>query len=300
MQKFFQAPISGFIRVAGWIVRHVNERAAYRIGRMLITLVLLPQHSRRMDNLQKVFAPLGWSDGQLEKLSRENVRYCSDFIIEVIRLATLSSVELEPRTICHGEHHLKDALDKGQGVFLLGSHLGNWWYGRALFASKGYRFANVSNRMPVAALEIFLQEVRARFGIQTTYVGEGGKTSAEDAIRHNGIFSMLIDITTPQREAQSEWIPLCQSAIYIDVGPAKLVRDHPRTPVLWLCAKRIGRGRYEFHLSPIELHERNISAQHVLLTQEWLDRLYNELLEHPEQWWHWSYVKLRKKSELKV
>ena len=287
--RIFLAPISIAFIFMAWIIRRVREERAERLSRLLVGFALASQRGRRLRNMRRVFSD--WDEDQIRRLNKAHMRYISRLIVEIVRLRDLTDEQIRERISLEGEAHLREALNAGKGILLLGSHVGNWWYVRAALSSKGYRISTVANRIPVRSVESYLNNFRKRFKIRNTYVGEGGSTGAAGSFDRNEIFALLFDISVPGREAQSIGLPIGDAVIKIDLGPASLAVRH-KPAVLYASVQAVADHRARVTITPVSFaaDPRGTQINPEQLTRFWLDGLYQELRQSPEQWWHWSHL----------
>ncbi|TLY28901.1 MAG: hypothetical protein E6K56_09185 [Ignavibacteria bacterium] len=138
-----------------------------------------------------------------------------------------------------------------------------------------------------------MNNLRERFRIRNVYVGEGASTGAAESFGRNEIFALLFDISVPGREAQSVRLPIGDAAIKIDLGPAALaLRHYPA--VLYASVQAVANHRARITIRPVSYagYSGRIQPNPEQLTRFWLDGLYQELRQSPEQWWHWSHLVL--------
>jgi len=272
-----------------WIMRSVSEQRAEKFSRILVGIALASQRARRLRNMRKVFSE--WDEEQIRRLNKAHMRYISRLIVEVVRLRELTDEQIRERISLEGQEHLKKALNGGKGILLVGSHLGNWWYVRAALSLHEYRLSTVANSIPIRSVESYLNNLRERFRIRNTYVGEGGSTGAAESFDRNGIFALLFDISVPGREAKSIGLPIGDAAIKIDLGPAALALRH-NPAVLYASVHAVAYHRARVTIKPVSYTGDSGGTQinPEQLTRFWLDGLYQELRESPEQWWHWSHL----------
>lgn len=118
------------------------------------------------------------------------LRFCTDFA----RLRTdAASVErLVRRT--DGLERIDEAARAGRGLLLVSAHIGNWELGAAIAARRGVPVTVVSERAPVASLDLWREETRARYGVRTAYLGDPALAPRIlEVLRVGGCVAMLVD-----------------------------------------------------------------------------------------------------------
>ncbi|HYQ87451.1 MAG TPA: lysophospholipid acyltransferase family protein [Bacteroidota bacterium] len=289
LKRILLAPVSIAFALMAWVMRRIGERNAEKLSRILVGIALASQRGRRLRNMRRVFSE--WNEEQIRRLNKEHMRYISRLMVEFLRLPELADERFQERFSIEGEEHIQEALRRGRGILLLGSHLGNWWYARSALSLRGYRISTISNRIPVRGIESQLEKIRNRFNIRGIHIGEGGSSIAADTFGRNEIFSLAFDVSSPGREGKSLRLPIGGATINIDLGPAALACKH-NPAVLHLNIRAIGNRRSHIIIKPAShlMDSDKTPTNPADLTRSWIDGLSVELREFPEQWWHWSHL----------
>jgi len=285
-------PISLIAWVLVFAYRRLPERWAYRLSAAATRTLFAPLFWVRRMNLRKFFKPLGWTGSEIRALHRRHKDYLSQWMVDTVRLLDATPERLQEKLIFEGEEHLQSALARGKGILLLNTHLGNWWHGRACLWLRGYRLVGVANRVEIIVVERLLDTLRERIGMRTLHVATGGSKAAADVLGENGIFSVYFDVAMPLRWKHSFWYPLGKASIHADIGPARLALKHDAA-VLLMTSLRTDSGAYRVAITPVPISG---AVEAEALHASWLERLNRLILEHPEQWWNWGAVWLRKGS----
>src|SRR5271169_4410669 len=146
-------PVTACIFVFHWIIVHLGEKNACVIGRWIIVPLFLIRRNRITKNMKKFFGSTVQTKTEVGKIFNNHLKYISDIIIDVFRMPSLSDSNLKSVIHVDGIEHLQKARSGGNGVLLIDTHVGNWWYTRALLTVLGFPVANVSNRIGVWILE---------------------------------------------------------------------------------------------------------------------------------------------------
>ncbi len=291
--RYSPSPLSLGIAGIRRLVESTDRAAARQAVRGLVAGFSAFQRDRCLENMRLVFAPLGWTSADIEKLRQAHVEFLVDYLYNLIVLARITPARFSQHVRMAGSDRLAEALRAGNGAIVVTSHLGSTVHLRAGLSAAGFRVANVSNKLPVAALEAIFHDIRQRFNIATTHVGKGGTALAERTLAQNGVFSLSFDISTPQRLEQSSWYRLGRAAIRLDGGPAGLVL-RTGVPAFWGSVRTTTNGGTELGIEQLDVpagsFDQNVAHT---LTQEWIDKLYGEILERPAEWWHWNNLVLR-------
>ncbi len=304
MKDFSQPPLSGrvqeilseilylpytlFYMAFTAIVLRMPEERALAFGRAIIVPLFFNQRARILRNMKIVLGSEREND--LPEYRSDHLRHISDMIVELTRLPRENLGELSGRVRIDGEENLRAALAQGKGVLLVGTHIGNWWYGRARLAASGYRISYAANRIPMRTFERQLGKVRKTFGIDAIYVGEGGTRTAQELFARNRIFSVQCDISVRGRELGSQWLPFGSGFMLVDLGPARLAIRN-KIPVIRASMSGKARAGYTLTLYPSIVAEEAASPRE--LTEKWLSELWDELSRGPGEWWNWGGAKIR-------
>jgi KDO2-lipid IV(A) lauroyltransferase len=210
-------------------------------------------------------------------------------ILESLRLASMSPAQVRAKGILEGEHHLSDALNRGQGALIVGNHVGNWLFSAAFLSLRGYRVSGVAYEIPIKSIEQHMLGLWRKYDLNVTHVGKGAPAAAVQTFKRNEVFLVLADVSL--RPGHGAWFRLGQTAINVDTGPARLALL-TNTTILTLSSRRKSDGRYVVSISP-EIDRGEFAESPTALTQYWMDVLYREILETPDQWWLMNLVPLK-------
>jgi lauroyl/myristoyl acyltransferase len=283
-------PLTLFIKILRKFIASLSPSAGLRVCLGIMAIFSFIQRRRCLNNLRKVFGPLGKDEAAIEHLRKDHVRYLASFLYELILLPHTSPEELQQRIIIEGENHLRES--QRTGGLLIGSHLGNFLLMRAGLTANGFYLANVSNKIPLPGLEELFCDVRKRHAITTAYVGTGARALAMETLARHGFFSISFDIATPKRASESRELPFGGATIDIDLGPEQLALAL-NVPVFWIGVRTAPDGKHLIFIEPLQINRGDRSENNALaLALHWTEKLYREVLERPEEWWHWNNLVL--------
>jgi lauroyl/myristoyl acyltransferase len=92
----------------------------------------------------------------------------------------------------NGWEHLDRALEKGEGVLVVGTHLGNWDLAGALMIARGYSLAAVAENLSNPYIDRWAWRVREMRGIQLMSMGEA-PLKIYRALGHNRVVAVVTD-----------------------------------------------------------------------------------------------------------
>jgi len=273
------------------LLRRLPGRQAGRLGRLGYPQALWLLRRQRLENFRKVFARRGWSETDFMRLNAGCLEFQRTLSIELARLLRRWPHDLRTKVSLIGEEHLKAALQAGRGAMIIGGHLGNWFYHTTLPASLGYPVSHVANELPFPPLEHDLANMRKRFGLKTIHLGRGGARHAAEAFERNEIFATLIDLCN--RPGHGIEVPFGPTSLTVDIGPAQLALKHD-VPVLLAISRSLGLDRAQMRLvsavRSADLAGRTPAPEELM--RLWIEQLFQEIVQCPEQWWTWSFTRL--------
>ena len=188
-----------------------------------------------------------------------------------------------------GEHHILDAIEQGNGVILIGAHVGNW-------AAGGYFLSHITTRVNLVVLENEVERVQRVFDREFPDRGLNVLSSSEDlsssiaimkALRNGEIVIFNGDRAldgTPSAEASFLGAPADFPA-----GPY-LMAGVTGAPVIQVFAMRDGVDRYSFFCFPAQSIGKEYRTHREETLQacaaEYAGRLESVLRKYPFQWYN--------------
>jgi len=136
--------------------------------------------------------PERFSKSGAHRFTKTVFKNIAGILFEVLWAYRKSWDELSRNISFKGIKHFENAQQKGRGVILLCSHLGNFELGGTVVAKAGIGLFGVYRKLDFQPMERFLREARQRFG--TRMIPLRGASKKIDAIlRDNGVVGTLLD-----------------------------------------------------------------------------------------------------------
>lgn len=194
------------------------------------------------ENLQKSFPEK--EAGEIKAIAKQFYRNLADIIFEILKLGTISQAEMARRVQYKNPELIQQYLDRGLTVIALGSHACNWEWG---MPPSSFYFKNavdgVYKPLHNAFFEQYMRFLRSRLGPHPVKMKE--------VLRHlltyrkeARMLCLLSDQTPPGGEVRY-WTTFLNQDTAFYVGADKLAEAF-KYPVIFIAARRLGRGRYEF------------------------------------------------------
>lgn len=78
-----------------------------------------------LENLDQIFGDR-WSEAQIQNVARENFRHYGKMLVEIFQSLSWSARDFQANIQVDGWENIKPYLERGEGVFLITCHYGNW------------------------------------------------------------------------------------------------------------------------------------------------------------------------------
>lgn len=202
-----------------------------------------PRVRRVRDQLGRAFPE--WTTTERDAQARAVFRHLGLGLAELALLSGRHRAELLGRMRIDGLHHMEEASRKagGQGVVLIGPHLGNWEIGAAKLAAEGVPVTAVYRGMRQPTLEAAIRRVRegrapeAEPGEPIEQIPMGGRAGVRfvRALRRGRHILALLD--QHARDDEGLLVPFFGRPAATRIGPLKLA-DRVEAPVLLAFARR--------------------------------------------------------------
>ena len=184
--------------------------------------------------------------------------------------------ELRP----NGIEAMDDALASGDGILMIGAHLGSFEALRALGRGNGIRVAMIMYEDNARVLNETLAALAPGTELRTIALG---RLDAMLSLRHwldgGGIAGLLGDRTLPSSSQRSRtvWLPFLGAPARFSDGPFRLAAML-RRPVIFMTGLYHGANRYELRFAPLADFRHADAANRDALIQAAMAR-YVETLE---------------------
>ena len=282
-------------RSAMWVLR-LMRWFALTAGRRLARLVLHPitlyfiltgsrarrESARYLD--RALGRPARWGDVY---------RHVHTFAATVLDRAYLlqehyERFELRPSAIAF----MDDALARGEGIFMIGAHMGSFEALRALGQQRGLRVAIVMYENNARLINTALAALAPKAALHTIALGRlDAMLTLRRWLDEGGIAGLLGDRTLPVSSGRSRTValPFLGEPARFSDGPFRLAAMLKRR-VVFMCGLYHGGNRYELRFSPLADFSGATAANRDALVAEALARYVATLetlcREAPYNWFN--------------
>jgi lauroyl/myristoyl acyltransferase len=208
---------------------HFRLFPARRHAALANLAVILPQAARR----------------ERLRMARCMMQSYNRMMFEFFRLPHMGREELLGAIEIEGREHLERALERGRGVILTGTHIGNWELAAVVLAHWGYRLHAVAGVQLGRWLTGAVRDTKTELAIQTV-APEDGFRKLLRALDHNELVALMVD---GDIYSHGITVDFCGRETRFPAGPGVLAQ---RTGALIICGycERIARGRFRIVLEP--------------------------------------------------
>ena len=153
----------------------------------------------------------------------------------------------------NGIEAMDDALAQGDGILMIGAHLGSFEALRALGRGNGIRVALIMYEDNARALNAALTALAPGTQIHTIALGRlDAMLSLRRWLDSGGIAGLLGDRTQPfsSQRSRTHWLPFLGAPARFSDGPFRLAAML-RRPVIFMTGLYHGANRYELRFAPL-------------------------------------------------
>jgi KDO2-lipid IV(A) lauroyltransferase len=281
------------MRLAIWTVKIIPRRLLYFIADSVAMLAFYLFRAFRTRSVGNLHAALGndSSANQIRQIARNSLKNFFRVFVEVAISLAADTEKLRNMVSVLGREHLNAGLAKGNGVILLGAHLGNFFLLGTRLAMSGYPIHVLVNQPRHGRFAELMDQYRLQVLQRTIHARPRRDALKEVAkvLRRNEVAIIIAD--EYRRTGSGIRVPFFGGFVLARRGPVTLalrtgaavvpayvVRDHDNTLKL-IIEPEIELIRSERDQSQIR---ENISR----LTQ-WLEKTVRR---YPDQW-NWMNIK---------
>ncbi len=169
------------------------------------------------------------------------------FTCTVLELLSVRNGTLGDTVIIHGEHHIREALEQNQGVYIICGHQGNW---EAMASAASHRIRHayvVVKSVGSPGTDRFLTELRTKnglFRIERKSKGDGVRGMLK-AMKRNELVGVMVDQSRPG----APFLPFFGKMAKTNTGMAYIWSRY-KAPLVSAYTRRISFGRHEVTFSP--------------------------------------------------
>ena len=277
-----------FTRSLRFYFNSVSRRLALWSGSFLgLTAWHFLAHERhRINILLRAVYGESMTERERELTGRNFFVHSGKNIAELLRFRKYFETEIKDRVDVEGLEHFDRAYRRGNGVFGVTGHLGNFELLAAIISSLGYRSAVIGREMYDKRLDELLVANREAMGLQNIATG-GSPRKIIEWLRSGGAVGVLID--TDSWRVRSEMIPAFGRLSNTPIGQSLIALKTGAALVPMACV-RTKNDRYKLIIMPEVTIERSTDseADAKVLTRKCTQAL-EVLIDHYRDQWIWLH-----------
>lgn len=247
-------PLHRFTHLIIWLVSVLPEQRAYALGGWLGALVYAMQPRWRRTarrNLELFYsrapAHVRPEAKELAEMGARSARHLGYEVIEFIRMGLLPVDEaLRMVVSSEGEKHLRDGLELGKGIVLIGIHYGNWELAGAYIASCIAPMYAVGKAQRDSFFTRLAFPWRQKFGMRNIFAGSQQGSAILRALRENAVLGLISDQNGGKNGV---FAPFCGIPASCVTGAAQLVLK-TGAPCMAVYTRRLAPGRHHWICTP--------------------------------------------------
>jgi phosphatidylinositol dimannoside acyltransferase len=224
----------------------------------------------------------GTDPDALERMTRAVFRHATRYYLEVARVAAYDHEAAIARIDVETPGEVRDALESGQPIMLVGMHYGAIELPAVEVAHRlGHPVTAPMEAVDDPALRHWFESSRGRVGVRIVPIANARRELLR-ALRSGRSVGMVADRDLTRGGIE---VPLFGHPAPIPAGPA-LVALEAGVPVYVGSARRVGGGRYRGRLIHVPTPETGTHRERVVaLTASIASAFESILADAPEQWW---------------
>jgi len=242
-----------------------------------------------VSNLQASFPEK--SEAEIRLLTGKFYHHLADLMLETIKAYSMSMNSCQKRIRFHDIARLNKHYDKGESVILFSMHYNNWeWINSMQPFEKHSNVVLVNPMRNNPQIDLFFQEIRARWGARSIPVNKAGRFSMEF---HKLEKPVLLGLVADQRppSVTPYWIHFMGQETCFNSGPVKIARS-TNQPVYFLKIRKLKRGCYDYSFIPLFENPAEKSPAEILAA--YVAEMEKCIREAPE-FYLWSHRRWKQK-----
>lgn len=254
----------------------------------LLVYYVIPVRRRViMQNLHNAFP--NYSKAEIERISRQHVRFACDMALETLKGFTLSPQELDRRWRVVNPELLDHYQQQGRSLIIISAHYANWEWGVSLNSQTQLKSAYIYKSLHNPLVDRYLQRFRTSYQAEIIPVSKAARYFL--ANRSKPRCYILIADQHPGGASSVQWFSFLNQDTAFIVGPEKYAKsfDYPAAFAKIECLKR---GYYQTTFIPIT--DTPKATPDGFITEQSM-RLLEQQIERAPAYWLWGHKRWKLK-----
>jgi KDO2-lipid IV(A) lauroyltransferase len=242
------------------------------------------------ENLHNAFPEKDAEDIRI--IAKRYYRHLSSLMVEIIKMATISTEELKARFKFKNLHLLNNYHEQGRSTLVCSAHYGNWEWGTlALGLNTTAVVYPIYKPVSNEAFGEWFKRIRSRFGNQLIPMRQ--TLRALNASKDVPTIFCFGNDQTPLKEESTYWLNFLHQPTAILLGLEKIAVRTNR-PVFYMRVRILKRGYYEVECVPLCMEPA--ASKPFEITNLHVNYLEQIIIDEPA-YWLWSHRRWKHKPE---
>lgn len=235
------------------------------------------------------------SSDELHDIERGFYHYFCDYIVETLKLMTISKEQLLKRMTFKGTDTISEIVEEGQSCAVYLGHLGNWEWITSLpyWISEKGQCCQIYHPLENAEMDKLMTGVRERQGALCIPMAESLRRIVEFKKANRPIVIGYIADQVPFWNNIHHWCDFLHHDTPVLTGSEKLIKK-TRQAVFYGYVTRTKRGHYVCDMQLITRHPEQMADYE--LTDIYFQRLEENIREVPSLWL-WTHNRWKRTRE---
>jgi KDO2-lipid IV(A) lauroyltransferase len=232
-----------------------------------------------LENLRNSFPDK--EENEIRDVARKFYRHFNDVIMEILKLTTLSTRNLEKRLKFSNPDVLNDYYKQGKSVLVVAAHFNNWEWSLGLSKVSPHQPIVIYKPLNNKYFDRFFRKTRERHGSILIPMRDTIRRIIAD--RQEGklaLYGFVSDQSTIWEETQY-WTTFLNQLTPVHLGIEKIALK-TGFPVVYVHIRKVKRGYYE--IDTLKLFDDVTGLDEHEITEKHVRMLENYIKEKPEQW----------------
>ena len=227
------------------------------------------------------------SEGELRRIERGFYHWFCDWMVETVKMMTISREEMKRRMVFKGVERIEEAAAQGQSCGTYLGHLCNWeWVASLpLWTSDKIQCAQIYHPLENKAFDRLLLRSRQRMGGECIPMADTLRKIIAYRKANQAVVIGYISDQKPHWVNIHHWVDFLNHDTPVLTGSERILRKMNHA-VFYLDIHRVRRGYYEAEFKPITREPQNLEEYE--LTDIYF-RMLEENIRRAPEFWLWSH-----------